>query len=163
MFDFYKESRHLAKCFITVPYAGTRRVIKTKWVSQAVTTFSVKIKGVVHSYNLILTESFIGMKNNPILYYDLNTADPLKINMSSKGKSSEIYAISLKNRDVKEMLEEGSQGKLLIIIGLFVIAIIGVALYGQWQISQDNDKILTLTNTIIQMYHNATKITLVKP
>jgi Tfp pilus assembly protein PilN len=83
--------------------------------------------------------------------------------MSSKGKSSEIYAISLKNRDVKEMLEEGSQGKLLIIIGLFVIAIIGVALYGQWQISQDNDKILTLTNTIIQMYHNATKITLVKP
>jgi hypothetical protein len=157
MFDFWYEFRHYCKCLIQVPYGGTTRIISIKWVHQGKPTFDLKIGGISHTYNLKLDESIMGGWNNPILFYKKDVADPLHINGLTTGKNSELYHTVLKNKEAKEILEEGQQKIMLVIIGLFVIAIIGIGLYTQYQLSQDNAKILTLTQTIMKMYANATR------
>lgn len=162
IFDSFNEFRHMCKCIITVPYGGTLRILKIKWIPQSKSTFDLSINKNKFTYNVNLKESIVSGYNNPILFYELNKSDPMHINVMAKGKNSELYHTVLKNKEAKEILEEGQSGLMLIIIGLFVITIIGIGLYTQWELSQSNDKILSLTKTITQLYLNSTKQVIIR-
>jgi hypothetical protein len=46
---------------------------------------------------------------------------------------------------------------MFLIIGLFVIVIIGIGLYSQYMLSEQNDKILLLTKRLTEALINSTK------
>jgi hypothetical protein len=160
MFDWLKETKHLAKCEITVPYNGTKtfRIVKTVWVRQTKQNFDFKIGKDAYTKNLKLEYAVYSKKNNPILYYDIDKPDPINIQNIQTGKdNSKLYHTLFRSKITNEVLNHIDNKMIFIIIGLCVIAVIGVGLYGQYELSLANDKIAELTTKMISLYANSTK------
>jgi hypothetical protein len=157
MFGFYHEWRHHLRCIITVPYGGTIRMLKVKWMMQNKDTFDDKIGKEKHTYNIKLENAIMSNKNNPILWYKKGNADPIKFNKGESGKSSKLYHIALKSKVAEDVLNESKNRTMFLMIGLFVIVIIGIGLYSQYMLSQQNDKILLLTKRLTEALVNSTR------
>lgn len=158
MFGFYHEWRHHLRCIITVPYGGTIRMLKVRWMMQNKDTFDDSVGKEKHTYNIRLENAIMSNKNNPILWYKKGNTDPIKINVTDKdSKSSKLYSIALKSKVAEDVLNESKNRTMFLIIGLFVIVIIGIGLYSQFMLSQQNDKILLLTKRLTEALVNSTK------
>jgi hypothetical protein len=158
MFGFYHEWRHHLRCIITVPYGGTIRMVKVKWMNQSKDTFDDTVGKDKHTYNIRLEDAIMSNKNNPILWYKRGDTEPIKINSNdSKGKSSKLYHTTLKSKVAEDVLNENKNKTMFLIIGLFVIVIIGIGLYSQYMLSEQNDKILLLTKRLTEALVNNTK------
>ena len=158
MFAFYHEWRKHIRCIITVPYGGTLRVFKTKWIAQGKDTFDLKIGKDGFTYNIVSDKAIMSSKNNPILYYIKDKTDPISINREIKeGKSSKYYHVALKTKVVKDALEEGRERTMLVLIGVFIIIIVGISLFSLNLLSQQNDKIMELSKKLASILANQTK------
>ena len=163
VFGFYHEWRHHLKCIITVPYGGTIRMIKVKWMNQSKDTFDDTMGKDKHTYNIRLEDAIMSNKNNPILFYERGKTDPIiingKINVS---KSSKLYHTILKSKVIEDVLNEDKNKTMFMIIGLFVVVIVGIGLYSQYMLSQQNDKILLLTKRLTEALVNQTRSVIVR-
>ena len=177
MFGFYHEWRHHLRCIITVPYGGTIRMLKVRWMIQNKDTFDDKVGKEKYTYNIRLENAIMSNKNNPILWYRKGDIDPIKIYdkdrktelitiIDEEGKKikidpstgkAKLYHVTLHSKVAEDVLNEGKSKTMFLIIGLFVVAIIGIGLYSQFMLSQQNDKILLLTKRLTEALVNSTK------
>jgi hypothetical protein len=133
-------------------------MIRVRWMNQSKDTFDDTVGKDKHTYNIRLEDAIMSKKNNPILYYKRGDTEPIKINSKdSKGKSSKLYHTVLHSKVVEDVLNESKNKTMFLIIGLFVIAIIGIGLYSQYMLSQQNDKILLLTKRLTEALVNQTR------
>ena len=163
MFGFYHEWRHHLRCIITVPYGGTIRIVKVKWMNQSKDTFDDTMGKDKHKYNIRLENAVMSNKNNPILWYKRGDTEPIKINSSvHEGKSSKLYRTTFDSKVAEDVLNENKNKTMFIIIGVFVIAIIGVGLYSQYLLSEQSNKILLLSKQLAGILANQTKSVVVR-
>jgi hypothetical protein len=163
MFGFYHEWRHHLRCIITVPYGGTIRIIKVKWMNQSKDTFDDTMGKDKHKYNIRLENAVMSNKNNPILWYKRGDTEPIKINSNAhEGKSSKLYRTTFDSKVAEDVLNENKNKTMFIIIGVFVIAIIGVGLYSQYLLSEQSNKILLLSKQLAGILANQTKSVIVR-
>lgn len=162
MFAFYHEWRHHIRCIITVPYGGTIRIMKVKWVPQSKTTFNDKVGKESHTYNIQLENSVMSNKNNPILWYEKGCTESIQLNKKAVGKNSRLYYTALKSKVAEDILNESKNRTIFLIIGLFVIAIIGVGLYSQFLLSEQNGKIIILTKQLAGIIANQTRAVIIR-
>ncbi len=158
MSAIYHNFRHHVKCVLTVPFGGSFKIVKTRWVTQTTRTFNYKSGKVNHTYNIDLTKAHYSNKNNPILTYSVEVTNPIDFSgKKGEGKSSNMYYTILMDKSGEEALNQSRNSSMLIVIGLLVIIIVGIGLYGQWQLSQANDKIILLTREMGNIIANMTK------
>lgn len=132
-------------------------MLKVRWIIQNKDTFDDKVGKEKYTYNIRLEDAVMSNKNNPILWYRKGDIDPIKINKNESGKSSKLYHIALRSKVAEDVLNESKSRAMFLIIGLFVIVIIGIGLYSQFMLSQQNDKILLLTKRLTEALVNSTK------
>lgn len=133
-------------------------MLKVRWMMQNKDTFDDSVGKEKHTYNIKLEDAVMSNKNNPILWYKKGSADPIKIiNKDDKSKSSRLYHTTLHSKVAEDVLNESKNRTMFLIIGVFVIAIIGIGLYSQYMLSQQNDKILLLTKRLTEALVNSTK------
>lgn len=150
--------RHHVQIAMWVRHAKTLRRIKTKWVVETADTFYDKAGRKEHKYNVDLEMAILDKSNNPILNYEVGKTDPIDFNnRGGSGKSSRLYDITFKSKAAEDALNEGANKSMFLIIGLFVIAIIGVMLYSQYQLGVANDKVAQLTVQMGKIIANITK------
>lgn len=135
-------------------------MLKVRWMMQNKDTFDDTVGKEKHTYNIRLEDAVMSNKNNPILWYKKGSADPIKFGKEKDkdSKSSKLYHITLKSKVAEDVLNESKNRTMFLIIGLFVVVIIGIGLYSQFMLSQQNDKILLLTKRLTEALVNSTKI-----
>ena len=152
-------------------------MLKVRWMMQNKDTFDDKVGKEKYTYNIRLEDAIMSNKNNPILWYKKGDIDPLKINVTNKkpelitvldkegnkvkidpstGKAR-LYYTTLKSKVTEDVLNESKNKTMFLMIGLFVVAIIGIGLYSQYMLSQQNDKILLLTKRLTEALVNSTR------
>lgn len=161
-FAFYHEWRHHLRCIITVPHGKNIRILKVRWLIQGKDTFDDIIGKDKHTYNIKLEDAMISNKNNPILYYKKGNSDPIKFTDDKYGKSSKLYHVALKSKVAEDVLNEDKNKSMFIIIGLFVIVIIGIGLYSQYLLNEQSNKILLLTKQLAGILANQTKAVIIR-
>jgi hypothetical protein len=154
----WHEFRHHVRCILTVPFGGSFKEIKTKWVFQTKRTFDDKTGGKPHTYNLDLDEAIFSKKNHPKIYYEVGKTNPIP--MKSKrgvGKSSNLYNTILKDESAEDVLSESRSKSMLIIIGVLIIIIVGIGIYSQYQLGIANDKVVELSTRMAGIIANITR------
>jgi hypothetical protein len=139
-------------------YSGGLIIVKTKWVTVTTPTFRDKSGKKDHSYNVNLKKVKLDKKHNFILDYEIGITDPIDYsNKGGVGKSSRLYDVALKSKAASDVLNEGREKTLLLVIGVFVVIIIGVMVYSQYTLGQANDKNIQLTKYLAGILANMTK------
>jgi hypothetical protein len=142
---------------LTVPFGGSFKTVKTRWVVQTQRTFNDKSGSKPHTYNVNLDRAVYSKSNNPILYYDVNKTEPIELNIKSDGKSSNLYHTVLNDRSAEEALNKNQNNSMLLIIMVLVLIIVGIGIYSQYQLGVANDKVITLSTKLAGLIANMTK------
>lgn len=154
MFDIYHEWVHHAKIYFLNEYGSNLRIHKIVWVKQSLP----KIEFNKTSYILNFKKSMFTRKNNPMLFFKLNNPEPISFDAvrDTKGSGKELQAF-IKDTSTSEILNEGQQQKTLLIIGLFVLVIVGISAYSMFMLNQQNQEIANLSLKLAETYMNSTK------
>jgi hypothetical protein len=139
-------------------HGNTLRMVKTVWITETTEAFSCKLGKKEHTYNVDLDKAKLDKKHNAILDYEVDVTNPIDYsNKRGVGKSSRLYDVALKSKAASDVLNEGREKTLLLVVGVFVVIIIGVMVYSQYTLGQANDKNIQLTKYLAQILANMTK------
>lgn len=81
----------------------------------------------------------------------------MRFTRNGVGKSSRLYDVTFKSKVAEDALNEGANKSVFLIIGLFVIALIGVMVYSQYQLGVANDKVVQLNILMGKIIANMTQ------
>lgn len=155
---FYHEWRHHIRCVFTVPMGDTLRAVRVKWVLPTVQTVDMKIGKLKRTYNVDVDFAIYNQRMTPTLYYNIAHTDPLNMTrIKGRGESSNLYNSVLKDNSARQVLAEGEDKLMLIVCGVLVLIIVGIGLYSNYQLGQQNAEIASLSKHYADVIANITK------
>lgn len=92
-------------------------------------------------------------KNRPMLLYEVGIFNPMTISTKEDDKkyNSRILNTYLDNDDLKQLNSKRLQTFYLIIIGILLVGLIIVAMWGIWNMNEANTKIANLTMQLLNI------------
>lgn len=155
-FDIYHEWVHHLKVYVLNDYGGSFRINKVLWKKQSLAHFEY-LKA---SYVVNLKKAIFTSRNNPILFYRINNPEPMEFSevhgAGIKGSAKELQGV-IKDKSTTDILNEGQDTKILLVVGVFVILIIVIAGVAMYMLNQQSKEIAKLALDLAKAYANSTR------
>lgn len=113
-----------------------------------------------YEYKVNFDYAIIDKKNKPRLFYNYEACEPIQPFMDmeiEKGKSAKIFKVAMDGNIMKHLSNRKMQSVYMYII-MGCVAIVGiVAIYSIYNMSQQNDKMITITRQLMNITRQVIK------